>query len=78
MRAATSKARSRFRTSTLRLSLHQHLVVLLPFALLCAFQPSPALAGGVAGIVLLMLLHAAWIVAWRRKVARDASTADPR
>lgn len=51
-------------------SLHQHLALLLPLALLCLCQPTPLLAGGVAGIVLLMLLHAAWIVLWRRKKAK--------
>ena len=62
----------------LRLSLHQHMTLLLPLALLCASQPGPLLAGGVAGIVLLMLLHAAWIAAWRRKTAGKARADAPR
>lgn len=54
----------------LRVSLYQHLPLLLPLALLCLCQPSPLLAGAVCGIVLLMLVHAAWIAAWRRRSTR--------
>lgn len=56
----------------LRTSLHQHLSLLLPLALLFLCQPTPLLGGSVAGIALLMLLHGAWIVAWRRRMARAA------
>ena len=61
----------------LSVSLYQQLALLLPMALLCLFSPTPPLLGGVAGIVLLMLLHAAWIARWRRRSAKqDGNQAD--
>ncbi|HEY6942984.1 hypothetical protein [Dokdonella sp.] len=53
----------------LRASLYQLFGVLSPIALLWLCRPEPMLAGAVAGIVLLMLLHLAWIARWRRRAA---------
>ncbi|HEU4662832.1 MAG TPA: hypothetical protein VFS55_02245 [Dokdonella sp.] len=61
----------------LRASLYQHFALLLPIALLWLCRPGPLLGGGIAGITLVMLLHAAWIARWRRQAA-SAGASDPQ
>jgi hypothetical protein len=59
-------------------SAFQLLAVLLPVAMIAAYSPQPALLGGLTGVVLVMLIHVAWIVRYRRAQRRNAGISATR
>lgn len=45
----------------LSISMYQYLVVVVPLALISIFSPTPFVLGGLAGAVLVFLMHLGWL-----------------
>jgi hypothetical protein len=46
----------------LSISVYQYLVVVIPFALVALFAPTPHVVGGLLGAVMVLVIHVLWII----------------
>jgi hypothetical protein len=60
----------------LSISTYQYLVVAIPMVLLAIFSPTPFVLGGLAGAVLLFVIHFKWIRQHKKQREKSGVTQD--
>ena len=51
---------------SLAISTYQYLVAAIPVAVIAVFSPTPFVVGGLAGAILILLIHCIWILRHRK------------